>query len=57
MGASIKSDDIVTEVAIQLMYILKNTFSMSCNLKMFIIRETLSKTYRQERVNIAGITM
>lgn len=56
MGASIKSDDIVTEVAIQLMYILKNTFSMSCNLKMFI-RETLSKTYRQERVNIAGIAM
>lgn len=41
MEASIKSDSTtLTEVNIQLIYILKNTFSVGFNLKMFI-REKL----------------
>jgi len=54
MEASIKSDPTtLTEVNIQLIYILKNIFSVGFNLKMFI-REKLSKIYRQERVKIAS---
>lgn len=57
METSIKSGDaVITEYAVQLIYIFKNTFSIGYYLKMFI-RETLSKTYKQERINIASISV